>query len=81
MLTRKKYYKKLRGLLAEHGDKQTKLPVILDMSQSYCDERMSGSKEWKLSDCYKILDYYNVPHERLHEYFPKGGISDDQLCA
>lgn len=71
---RKRHYRKLRALQTENGDNQSKLAVITGRSQSYCDERMSGQRDWTIGDSYAILDYYDVPYDRLHEYFPKGGI-------
>lgn len=72
---RKKHYKALRGLLAENGHDQSKLPVIISKSQSYCDRRMAGAQPWTLDECYEILSYYDKDSRLLPHYFPYKGIS------
>lgn len=73
--TRKQFYRKLRGLLAEFGHTQEKLTVSTGKSESYVNERMTGRRDRSLVDCYNILDFYDVEHELLPIYFPKEGLT------
>ena len=44
---------------------------------TYLSDLMCGKKDWKLSMCYFVLDFMEIPHTMLNYYFPKGGESDD----
>lgn len=73
--TRKQLFRKLRALYTEHGHNQDQLTVPTGRSESYINDRMAGRREWRLEDCYNILDYYEIDHAMLPEYFPRGGIT------
>ena len=67
----------LRHLMDLHGErnKAMKLVAIVGRSKSFWEQRLAGNQPWSLEDCYKVLDYYGVPHDKLNHYFPQGGIS------
>lgn len=69
-------YSKLRGLMREFGDTQDDLARVLLLSRISVSNRLRGTAEWKLSEMYALMDRYHVPHDRLHEVFPKGGRNE-----
>lgn len=69
-------YGKLRGLMHEFGDTQDDLARALLLARVSVSNRMRGKQEWKLCEMYALMDRYNVPHDRLHEVFPKGGRNE-----
>ena len=69
-------YSKLRGLMREYGDTQDDLARVLLLGRVSVSNRMRGASDWKLSEMYALLDRYHVPHDRLHEVFPKGGSNE-----
>ena len=69
-------YSKLRGLMREFGDTQDDVARALLLSRISVSNRLRGAADWKLSEMYALLDRYHVPHDRLHEVFPKDGRTD-----
>ena len=69
-------YGKLRGLMREYGDTQDDVARALLLSRVSVSHRMCGKLDWKLGEMYALLDRYNVPHNRLHEVFPKDGRNE-----
>ena len=69
-------FSKLRGLMREYGDTQDDLARALLLSRASVTNRMRGAAEWRLDEMYFLMDRYRVPHDRLHEVFPKGGRNE-----
>lgn len=78
---RKRPFESLRRLMAQMGVTQRELvdawneQTLSSMGYSYFSEIMSGKRQFKMDFAYFILDYLEVPHQQLHEYFPKGGYA------
>ena len=68
-------FRKLRGRLKELGMDQEYLAEKLDICSATMSRKMNGKRQWLLGEMYMILDALLLPHEALHEYFPKDGIS------
>ena len=68
-----KMFGKLRGKLVEMDIDYTYLSKEIDLGVTSISLRMTGKREWQLTEMYAILDLINEPYNRLHEYFPKGG--------
>ncbi len=66
--TRGRLFMKIRAMLTLHDYKVRDLPMIIEKSQSYCDQRMAGNMPFTLADCYKFLDFFNIDHSELSEY-------------
>ena len=69
-------YSKLRGLMREFGDTQDDIARALLLSRASVTNKMRGAAEWRLDEMYALMDRYHVPHDRLHEVFPKGGMNE-----
>ena len=69
-------FEKLRSLMHAHGESQKYVAQILKLTLSTANKRMTGKLDWKLNEMYALMDHYNVPHDRLHEVFPKDGRTD-----
>ena len=67
---------KLRGLMHEYGDTQDDVARALLLARASVSNRMRGASDWNLSEMYALMDRYHVPHDRLHEIFPKDGKTD-----
>ena len=67
---------KLRGLMREYGDTQDDSARVLLVSRATVSNRMRGESDWNLSEMYALMDRYHVPHDRLHEVFPKDGRNE-----
>ena len=64
----------LRGLMAQNDVDLTDLGKVIGLNEkSAVSHRMTGKTDWKLSEVYKILDFFKIPHEQLSIYFPQGG--------
>ena len=69
-----KPYAMLRGLMAQHdADLDTLAKVIGLQEKSAVSHRMMNHTPWKADEMYKILDFFKVPHDSIHIYFPKDG--------
>ena len=66
-------FKKLRGKFAALGMDQNYIARKIGLDRSSVSLRMTGRREWTLSEIYAVMDLINEPYERLNEYFPKGG--------
>ncbi len=59
---------KYPGLVAEmarHGDNQTTIAKMFDITASSICKRFSGELEWKISEIEKICDYYGKNYDEL----------------
>jgi len=72
-MRRKPTFLKLRALLTENDMTLTELGYFIHRSYSRLSDCMRGAAEWRLDEMYAILDLFHVSHDKLHEYFPKGG--------
>lgn len=66
---------KLRGRMKELGMEQEYLAKKLGICIASLSRRLNGHKQWLMSEMYAAMDILLLPHESLHEYFPKGGKS------
>lgn len=69
-------YNKLRALLREYDLEQEDLARQLNISKSSLSRRMMGRGEWQLSEVWQVMEYLQIPANRMHEYFPKQGINE-----
>lgn len=44
-------------------------------SLSHLNALMNGKYPWDLDEAYAALDILEQPHDRLSEFFPKGGMA------
>lgn len=63
-------FRKLKARMVYMDVNQKELAKEINHSCSYVSSRMSGDKDWELSDCYMILALLKEPVEKLPEYFP-----------
>ncbi len=64
-------YGKIRAVMAEHHVKLPEFAAGIYRSIAYTEKRLLGYMPWDLDDVYNILKYFNLPAERMHEYFPE----------
>ena len=51
--------------------------LLLGTSQSCLSKRMSGATTWTLKEMYQVMDKFHLPHNKLHEYFPPDGHTEN----
>jgi DNA-binding XRE family transcriptional regulator len=54
---------------------QEYLAKKLDVCSATMSRKMNGKRQWLLREMYAVLELLMLPHEALHEYFPKDGVS------
>lgn len=75
-------FRKLRGKLRELNMDQAYIAKKLGLSEVTISLRMTGKREWLLSEMYAVMDLIQEPYEKLHEYFPKdGGVTAQKRKA
>lgn len=67
----------LRGALHEADIDQEYLCELTGRSKTYITMRMTAKAPWSQNDMYFLMDLLNIPYNRMHEFFPKGGKSVD----
>ena len=72
---------KLRGRLQELGIDHKYLAKKLKMCPASLSGRMTGRIQWQMSEMYAVMDVIRIQHDRLHEYFPKGGKTPAEKVA
>ena len=70
-------YAKLRGLMREYDYRQEDLAKTLGVDARTLNRKinLTGSC-WTIDEMYSIMDRFGVPHEQMHELFPKGGQNE-----
>ncbi len=58
-------YPGLVGEMAKHGDTQKSLGEILGISFPSVSRRLSGKKEWSISEIEKICEHYGKNYYQL----------------
>lgn len=66
---KKPKYPELLGEMARRGDTQKTLGKLLGINCSSISRRLSGEKEWSISEIDKICEYYKKDY---YELFKKG---------
>lgn len=66
-----KPYQKLRVALFANDITQLELAEEMGCHFTHISVLMRGRSDWRLSECYKVLDIIGVPHDQLPEYFPQ----------
>ncbi len=62
-------------LMAKGIDRPYLSRLLRRRSRGYVDERMAGRVGWTLDEMYTLMDILNWPYDRMHELFPKDGIT------
>lgn len=70
MRMKKIVYPGLVGEMAKHGDTQKKLGEILGITVSNVYKRLSGKKDWSISEIEILCNHYN---KNYYELFTKEG--------
>jgi cyanate lyase len=68
-----KPYKLLKGEIFANDMTQNDIAATIGRSQNYVTQRMTGKKPWTMQDAYAICDALEIPHEKMHRYFPPEG--------
>jgi hypothetical protein len=69
-------FRRLQAELMARGIDRPYLARLLKRrSRGYVDERMAGRVGWTLEEMYTLMDLLGWPYDRMHELFPKDGIS------
>ncbi len=58
-------YPELMGEMAKHGDTQRALAKILGITYSSVWRRLTGQKEWTISEVDKICEHYGKDYYEL----------------
>lgn len=51
---------KLKGLMAEHGDRQEDIAKLLDINITTLNFKLQGKREFKFSEVATLADHYKV---------------------
>lgn len=66
-----KSFKLLKIELAKADIEQRYLCELMERSQSYITQRMTGRQPWTMIDQYFLMDLLHIPYDQMHIYFPK----------
>jgi len=69
-----KLYRNLRKELFANDLKQPYVGKHIGCSGQHVSDMMTGKAEWRLEQCYKVLEMINKPYTDLPKYFPPGGM-------
>lgn len=67
---------KLRALLAENDMTQEELARVMNLGRNAISDRMRGVVEWNLQEIWFVLRYFQIPANKMHEYFPENGQNE-----
>ena len=69
-------YQKLRARMLEFGVDRKTIANELGVALNTIDCRFSGRNQWRIDECYKVLDLLDIPKDQISEYFPwNGGLA------
>lgn len=71
----------LRALMLASGETAPDLAKVLQIDRITLSRKMNGHVQWKMDEMYGVMDHYHVPHERLHEVFPRDGKNEKMYIA
>lgn len=67
-----KEYRKLKAKMYEYGITQEKLAKMIGISHSSLNEKLNGKRDWKLSECKKIMEILDISFDFFwQENLPK----------
>ncbi len=62
---KKPKYPELRIEMLRHGDTQTTLAKLINITVTSISRRLSGDIDWKISEIEKICKYYGKSYDEL----------------
>lgn len=66
-------FQRLRTAMFDAGITQAAMADTIGLSRQTLQVKLRGETDWRLSECYKILQVLNLDQSRLTELFPEGG--------
>lgn len=63
-------FAKLRGEITAHEIEHSDFARGIGLSKSAVSQRLNGHKQWRLSEMYAAMDFFELPYSQLNEYFP-----------
>jgi len=66
-------YQALKGIALSNGYTHPQLARAVGMATGTFRSRMCGTTPFTANEMYKLLDFFRIPHSRLHEIFPPDG--------
>lgn len=78
----KNKYELLRAAMRSRYMTISQIAEKIGRSESYAERRMSGARQWELSDMYAIMSALDIPVYQMPAFFPKDGISvgAEEVC-
>lgn len=70
-------YEALRALIRGRYMSMNDVAEGIGRSLSYVNQRMSGARQWELSDVYAIMALLEIPAYQMPAYFTKDGARPD----
>jgi len=64
----------IRAKLVEYDMTAAELATRIGIHEATMSARMTGREQWRLDEMYAVMDLLRIPHDKLPEYFPKGGV-------
>ena len=62
---KKPKYPEIRVEMARHGDTQSTLAKLLDITVTSISRRLSGEIDWRISEVETLCKYYNKSYDEL----------------
>ena len=72
-------YRYLSGRLKQLGYHQYDLADVLGLQPPAISNRFRGHIAWSIEEMYILLDLCRGKSDELHLYFPRGGVSHEEL--
>lgn len=61
---------KLRAEMKLQNVKAREVALAAGIDPTNFSRKMNGDRDWRLGECYAVLDYLELPRARLPYYFP-----------
>lgn len=72
-------FHKLRCVLHNNDVPHAELAQTLGISERGLSRRFMGIAPWRLDEMYTIMTMFDIPPQKMHEYFPEGGHNEGRL--
>jgi hypothetical protein len=66
-------FARLRKRIADFGLTHSYFANKINVSPATLSKRINNKSPWLLTEMYQAMEVLQIPHDRMHDYFPKGG--------
>ena len=77
---RRLWYRRLREEMSALHVTTEDLAGVLKLARSTVSRKLAGHIPWGVDEAYRVLDYMQIPAEKMYLFFPRNGEDAEEIA-